>query len=61
MSTLWGREPVLIMTTIQSGLALGLAFGLTLTPAQIGAILAFSAAILGLITRSRVSPNGATS
>jgi hypothetical protein len=37
-------------------IALVVAFGLHLAPDQIGAILAVTAVILGLITRSRVSP-----
>jgi hypothetical protein len=36
------------------------AFGLNLAPDQIGAILAVTAVVLGLITRSRVSPVPAT-
>ena len=47
--TIWGREPAMV-------LALVVAFGLNLAPDQIGAILAVTAVILGLITRSRVSP-----
>ena len=38
------------------GDALVVAFGLSLAPDQISAILAVTAVILGLITRSRVSP-----
>ena len=37
-------------------IALVVAFGLQLKPDQIGAILAVTAVVLGLITRSRVSP-----
>ena len=44
------------MAVIQAALALVVSFGLHLTPEQIGALLAVSAAILGLITRSHVSP-----
>ena len=40
--------------------ALVVAFGLNLAPDQIGAILAVTAVVLGLITRSRVSPASAT-
>ena len=47
--TIWGREPAMV-------LALVVAFGLSLAPDQIGAILAVTAVVLGLITRSRVSP-----
>jgi hypothetical protein len=41
---------------VQAVLALVVAFGLNLAPDQIGAILAVTAVILGLITRSQVSP-----
>ena len=41
---------------VQAVIALVVAFGLNLAPDQIGAILAVTAVVLGLITRSRVSP-----
>lgn len=58
MGTLFNREPVLFMAVVQAGIALGLAFGLTLTATQIGAILSFTAAVLGLITRTQVTAKG---
>jgi len=54
--TLWGREPAMVLALVQAVLALVVAFGLSLEPDQIGAILAATAVILGLITRSKVSP-----
>ena len=54
---LWDNEPAMILAVINAAIALGLAFGLTLTPTQIGAIMAFVAAVLGFITRSQVTPN----
>jgi hypothetical protein len=54
--TIWGREPAMVLTLVQAVIALVVAFGLSLAPDQIGAILAVTAVILGLITRSRVSP-----
>lgn len=57
LSNLWGREPVLIMGLIQAGIVLGVSFGLSLTQEQTGAILAFSAALLAVVTRTQVSPN----
>lgn len=48
--TIWGRA------LVQAMIALVVAFGLNLAPDQIGAILAVTAVVLGLITRSRVSP-----
>ena len=41
---------------LQAVIALVVAFGLSLAPDQIGAIVAVTAVILGLITRSRVTP-----
>ena len=54
--TLWNREPAMILAVVQTALALILAFGVDLTVEQTGAILAVTAAVLGLITRSQVSP-----
>lgn len=56
MSRLWGREPALILGAIQAILALVVSFGLDLSVEQTGAILAASAAVLAVITRSQVSP-----
>lgn len=54
--TVWGREPAMVLALVQAVLVLVVAFGLNLGPDQIGAILAVTAVILGLVTRSRVSP-----
>ena len=54
--TIWGREPAMILALVQAVIALVVAFGLNLAPDQIGAILAVTAVILGLVTRSRVTP-----
>ena len=54
--TIWGREPAMVLALVQAVIALVVAFGLNLAPDQIGAILAVTAVVLGLITRSRVSP-----
>ncbi len=54
--TIWGREPAMVLALVQAVIALVVAFGLSLAPDQIGAILAVTAVILGLITRSRVNP-----
>lgn len=53
---LWGREPALIMTAVQAVIALVVSFGLELSGEQTGSILLVTAAVLGVITRSRVSP-----
>ena len=52
----WNREPVAFLAMIQTVLALVLAFGITLSQEQVGAILACAAAILGFIARTQVSP-----
>jgi len=49
-------EPVMVQGVIQAAVALGLAFGIGLTATQVGTILAFTAAALGLWTRSVVAP-----
>ncbi len=54
--TIFGREPAMALALVQAVIALVVAFALSLAPDQIGAILAVTAVILGLITRSRVSP-----
>ena len=54
--TIWGREPAIVLALVQAVIALVVAFGLQLEPDQIGAILAVTAVVLGLITRSQVSP-----
>lgn len=60
---LWGgltdrlsQEPVLVLAVVQATLALVVSFGLQLTGEQVGAILAVSAAVLGLIARQKVTP-----
>jgi hypothetical protein len=58
--TIWGREPAMVLALVQAVIVLVVAFGLNLAPDQIGAILAVTAVVLGLITRSRVSPAPAT-
>ena len=55
-NTIWGRESAMVFALVQAVIALVVAFGLDQAPDQIGAILAVTAVVLGLITRSRVSP-----
>ena len=52
----WDREPVYFIAVVQAAIALVVAFGLNLSAGQITAILAFVAALLSFLTRSRVSP-----
>ena len=56
MTTLWGREPAMILSAVQAVIVLAVSFGLQLSPEQTGAILALTAVVLGLITRSQVTP-----
>ena len=53
---LWGREPAMVLALVQCVLVLAVSFGLRLTPEQTGAILALTAVVLGLITRTQVTP-----
>ena len=56
MGNLWGREPAMVLALVQAIIVLAVSFGLKLTPEQTGAILAVTALVLGLITRSQVTP-----
>lgn len=55
--SLWGREPALVLGVIQAGLALAVGFGLNLDGQQVALIMAFSAAVLSLVVRRKVTPN----
>lgn len=48
-------EPVAFQAVVQAGLALGIAFGFTISEKALGAILAFSAALLSFFTRTQVT------
>jgi hypothetical protein len=56
LTNLWGREPAMILAAVQALLALVAAFGLGLSPEQFGAVMALTAAVLGVLTRSQVTP-----
>ena len=56
ISNIWGREPAMILAFVQCVIVLAVSFGLRLSPEQTGAILALTAVVLGLWTRSQVSP-----
>lgn len=56
MKTLWGREPALILGLVQAAIALVVAFGLDLTAEQTAVTVAFTAAVLGVWTRAKVTP-----
>lgn len=56
MGTLWNREPALILGLVQAAIALAVGFGLRLSAEQISLLMAFTAALLAFVTRSRVTP-----
>lgn len=53
---MFGREPALWLGLVNVLLALGVGFGLNVTPEQVGLINAAVAALLAVITRSQVNP-----
>jgi hypothetical protein len=55
MTNLWKAEPTLLLSAVSAGIALLLAFGVPVTKEQMGAIMAFVAAVLGLINRAQVT------
>lgn len=57
MRRAWKLEPVLVLGAVQAILALAVAFGLDLSAEQVGAIVAASAAVLSVVTRTQVTPN----
>lgn len=52
---LFDREPVLIASLVRAGIVLATAFGLSLSPAQIGALVLFTEAALGVVVRRAVT------
>ena len=54
LTNLWGREPAMVLALVQTVIVLAVSFGLSLTPEQTGAILAVTAVVLGLLTRTQV-------
>ena len=58
MKTLWNREPAAIVALVGSIIAVAVAFGADLTGEQTGAILAAVTLLLGLVTRTQVTPTG---
>jgi hypothetical protein len=57
-SKILGREPVLLLAAVQATIALVAAFGLSLSGEQVASITAFAAAVLSVVARSKVTPNG---
>ena len=56
MKNLWDTEPVLILGAVQAAIALAVAFGIDLTSEQTATIVAFSAAVLSVVARRKVTP-----
>lgn len=50
------REPALVTGFTAAVIALAVAFGLDLTGEQTGAIMALVTAVLGFVTRAKVTP-----
>ena len=50
------EEPVLTLAVVQSGVAMLVGFGLAWSGEQVGLVVGFSAAVLGWIARSQVTP-----
>lgn len=57
-NSIWNREPVMLLSVVQAGIILAVSFGVNLTEQQTGAILTLSSVLLGLVTRSQVTPTG---
>lgn len=51
------REPAVILGLVGAAIALGVGFGLPVTPAQIGLIMGFVSAVLAVWLRSKVVPH----
>lgn len=56
MKNLWGSEPAAIIAAIEAIIGLFIAFGLNLSGEQVAAIMTVAVVILGLVTRSQVTP-----
>lgn len=54
---MFGREPVLWLTLINSLILLGVGFGLKVTTEQIALIMTAVNAVIGFYMRSQVTPN----
>ncbi len=59
LESIWERitdEPAFTLALVQAALSLAVGFGLNLTTEQMALLLAFTASLLGWITRSQVTP-----
>ncbi len=55
MKSLWQSEPTMLLAVVSAGISLAVGFGANITTQQMGLIMAFAAAVLGLINRSQVT------
>jgi hypothetical protein len=55
---MFGREPAFILGLVQAAIVLAVSFGLKLSVEQTAGILALTAAVLSIVTRQLVTPNG---
>lgn len=53
---MFGREPALWIAAIGAVISVAIGFGANISTEQFGLIMAAIAAVLGLITRSQVTP-----
>lgn len=56
MKNRFQEEPVMVLEIVQAALALIVGFGIGLSGEQVALIMAFSATVVGFLTRQRVTP-----
>ena len=52
------HEPALVLGAVQALVAMAVGFGLPVTPEQVALIVAATAAVLSVVTRTQVTPTG---
>ncbi len=56
LSTLYGRRPVVVLALVQATLALGIGFGVPVTPAQFALLMTFSGTLFAFLAETQVVP-----
>jgi hypothetical protein len=56
MKSIARTEPALLIALVQATIALAVSFGLSLSPEQVGAVLALVAAASAVVVRQNVAP-----
>jgi hypothetical protein len=56
VGTFFGREPVTVLTLVQTFVALLVGFGVHLTGDQVALVTGFSGALIGFVIRTQVVP-----